>query len=420
MNTIVNTLSDLLKQRSAEVDQWFAKHYNGTPAAFYSSVDLRHSGVKLAPVDTNLFPAGFNNLSAPAVARATQFLKDYLSTHYSNANHILLVLENHTRNLNYLDNALTIKYLIEQTGRNVTLTNLDPALSAPLELTSASGDTLLLEPISKQNGQLHTQSGVTPELIILNNDLTTGIPDILEGLSQPVIPSPNLGWHSRRKSTHFEAYNALAHDFAATFSIDPWLISTVFQQCGKVNFKEKIGLECVAVAVEKALHLLRQKYREHGITEEPYVFIKADNGTYGMGIMTARSGDDILNINKDNRKKMNVIKGGFVNTEVVIQEGIPTVDLVDGNTAEPFIYLVAGKPVGCIYRVNNQRSIYDNLNATGMTFEQEECETSAPQAATADTVCSYSALGLIARMASLATVKEEYRQADSEKKTIAL
>jgi len=30
-------------------------------APFYSSVDLRNSGFKLALVDTNLFPAGFNN-----------------------------------------------------------------------------------------------------------------------------------------------------------------------------------------------------------------------------------------------------------------------------------------------------------------------------------------------------------------------
>ena len=36
------------------------------------SVDLRNSGFKLAPVDTNLFPGGFNNLNPgfPAAVRA--------------------------------------------------------------------------------------------------------------------------------------------------------------------------------------------------------------------------------------------------------------------------------------------------------------------------------------------------------------
>jgi glutamate--cysteine ligase len=32
-------------------------------ALLFGSVDLRNAGFKLAPVDTNLFPGGFNNLN---------------------------------------------------------------------------------------------------------------------------------------------------------------------------------------------------------------------------------------------------------------------------------------------------------------------------------------------------------------------
>ena len=45
-----------------EIESWFRKQWIKYPAPFYSSIDIRNSGFKIAPVDTNLFPAGFNNL----------------------------------------------------------------------------------------------------------------------------------------------------------------------------------------------------------------------------------------------------------------------------------------------------------------------------------------------------------------------
>ena len=45
------------------IEAWFRQQWQLTPAPFYASVDLRNAGFKLAPVDTNLFPAGFNNLN---------------------------------------------------------------------------------------------------------------------------------------------------------------------------------------------------------------------------------------------------------------------------------------------------------------------------------------------------------------------
>ena len=45
-----------------EIEHWFRQKWMEHAAPFYASVDLRNSGFKLAPVDTNLFPAGFNNL----------------------------------------------------------------------------------------------------------------------------------------------------------------------------------------------------------------------------------------------------------------------------------------------------------------------------------------------------------------------
>ena len=69
---IIETLRSLLKGRGEEVATWLEARRVESGAPFYSSVDLRHAGYKLAPVDTNLFPAGFNKLSKASRERASQ------------------------------------------------------------------------------------------------------------------------------------------------------------------------------------------------------------------------------------------------------------------------------------------------------------------------------------------------------------
>src|SRR3569833_3035091 len=57
------TIEQHLLERQAAIAAWLRSQWLETPAPFYCSVDLRNAGFKLAPVDTNLFPAGFNNLN---------------------------------------------------------------------------------------------------------------------------------------------------------------------------------------------------------------------------------------------------------------------------------------------------------------------------------------------------------------------
>jgi glutamate--cysteine ligase len=40
-----------------QIERWFRNQWQEHAAPFYTSVDLRNSGFKLAPVDTNLYPA---------------------------------------------------------------------------------------------------------------------------------------------------------------------------------------------------------------------------------------------------------------------------------------------------------------------------------------------------------------------------
>ena len=144
-----------------------------------------------------------------------------------------------------------------------------------------------------------------------------------------------------------------------------------------VNFGEKQGLECVAMGVEKVLHKIRTHYARYGITSEPYVYVKSDSGTYGMGIMTVKSGDEMLEINKKIRNKMNAIKEGVQSTEVIIQEGVPTADAVEGSPAEPMLYLVwtatqsaAPLPRECGTRCAEQSQCHGHALSVGMCDER--------------------------------------------------
>ncbi len=413
MSQIITKLDDLFQARREEIEEWLHKKRTKKPPFFYSSVDLRHSGVRIAPVDTNLFPAGFNNLSPAARDRSINLMHDRLEAMKPVPKKILIIPENHTRNLAYIENLFVLSGLISETGREVRIGSL--TATEPLSLQSMNENTVMEFPLIRTNNRISTSDGFEPDLIILNNDCTAGAPEILIGIKQPIEPSYHMGWYTRRKSEHFRAYTQITREFAEKFNFDPWLISAGFHRCGVVNFHERVGIECVALGVEKVLHTMRQKYEEYGVTEKPYVFVKADSGTYGMGIMTVGSSDELLELNKKTRNKMNTIKEGTQNTEVIIQEGIPTIDVVEGAPAEAMVYLVDGVPVGGAYRINSERDANSNLNAAGMRFvgmcDESECAESAREKIKIPG-CNFNVFGLVSTLAALAAANEVYDSLD--------
>lgn len=408
---IITHLDGLLKERGEDIAAWLDARAQEHAPFIYGSVDLRHSGTKIVPVDANVYPGGFNNLSKAAKTRASNAAKAYITRNYPDAKKVLIVPENHTRNLAYLENVACLRDILQAAGYDVAVGTMIADATAPLELETMAGRMLTEVPLVLEGGKLQTQDGFVPDVVVINNDLTLGIPDMLKQASQPMIPPLEMGWYRRRKRVHFAAYDALVRDFGEAFDLDHWLISAFHRNCGLVDFRAREGMECVATNVELVLDILRVKYKEYGITEDPYVFIKADSGTYGMGVMTARSGEEVLALNKKFRQKMDVIKEGHHNTEVIIQEGVPTIDSVDGQTAEPMIYVVDREAVGGAFRVNEKRDAYSNLNAPGMSFygmcDEEE---SGKEAAIRKPVphCNFGVYSLIACLATLASAREEY------------
>ncbi|MES2961780.1 MAG: glutamate--cysteine ligase [Pseudomonadota bacterium] len=405
MQKITAILSQKISENHQKIEDFFAQKFRENPPLFYNSVDLRHSEIKIAPVDTNCFPAGFNNLSDISQEKAKTIADDFFATYFPDAKKILILPESHTRNLRYLDNIFYLQEILSA-KREVIVGTLSEEILEKTVIDLENGHFTTLHPLQKNGDKISTKEGFTPDLIILNNDLTDGIPEILKNLSVAIIPSPNLGWHARTKSHHFDIYNKLAVELAQIIEIDPWLISSFHASCQKVNFKEQTGMECLAAHVDKIIADLKEKYQQYGISDEPYCYIKADNGTYGIAVWPVSSGEEVLEINKKERNKMNMLKGAVQNTQVMIQEGIKTVDRIDDKIAEPMIYMIGGEVVGNLFRVNENRDEKISLNAAGASFFDLE-KLSETQLKLGLEKNKISAIySVIARLAALASAVE--------------
>lgn len=195
------------------------------------------------------------------------------------------------------------------------------------------------------------------------------MPPILENINeQYLLPPLHAGWSQRRKTNHFAAYDEVAKKFAKLIDIDPWMVNPYFTKCSGLDFHERAGEEELAHAVETVLKKTAKKYKEYGVTETPYVVVKADAGTYGMGVMTVRDPSEVKGLNRKERNKMSVVKEGLEVSEVIVQEGVHTFEKINEAVAEPVVYMIDRYVVGGFYRVHTGRGVDENLNAPGMHF----------------------------------------------------
>ena len=349
------------------LEHWLRSQWQDRSVPFYCSVDLRNAGFKLAPVDTNLFPGGFNNLSPEFTSLAVQAAMAAVDKVCPDAEGILLVPENHTRNSFYLQNLVALTRIFRQAGMKVRIGTLLPEIQSPTEIEVPGGAKLMFEPLQRRGNRV-LLDGFDPCVVLLNNDLSVGVPDVLRGIEQTILPPLHAGWHVRRKSNHFAAYERVAKEVAELLGIDPWLLNPYFESCGKIDFRGRQGEECLEGYVDEILTDVRAKYKEYGIQEQPFVIIKADAGTYGMGIMSVKDSSEVRDLNRRQRNKMAVVKEGLEVHDVLVQEGVHTFETVDGAVAEPVVYMIDRFVVGGFYRVHTERGKDENLNAPGMHF----------------------------------------------------
>ncbi|WP_442979516.1 glutamate--cysteine ligase, partial [Salmonella enterica] len=95
----------------------------------------------------------------------------------------------------------------------------------------------------------------------------------------------------------------------------------------------RTGEQELADKVAAMLDQIRAKYKEYNISDEPFVVVKADAGTYGMGVMTVKDAAELIGLNRKQRNKMSVVKEGLEVHDVIIQEGVHTFETVNNAVA---------------------------------------------------------------------------------------
>ncbi len=363
-------------QNKAQLEAFITSHWNQInkdldqklsqlPTPLYSSVDIRESKNKFAPVDMNIYPAGFNNLCQLDLNASTAEFRSTISSINKNINTIAIIPESHTKNLFYLDHLAFLQMALRDAGYEPYLVSLDPMLfgdnNDEIKLISHSKFELtILKGELNSDKKLQAQE-IIFDLGILNNDQSNPLDFAWNDCQTPIAPTPKIGWFRRQKSEHFCFYAEVVKEFSEKYSIDPNLLMANYKAIDGVDFSTKEGLDKVGSLVDEMLSTMPDDSR---------IFVKASQGTYGMGISVVSSGKEISDMNRKNRDKMNIGKNKIKFTSVVLQEGVESIMKYDNMAAEVAIYLVGGKPVGGFVRANSEKDSQANLNSRGMVFRK--------------------------------------------------
>ena len=363
----INELEARILESLPAIERWFRLEWMEHTPPFYTSVDVRNAGFKLAPVDTSLFPAGFNNLTPEMLPLAVQAAMAAIEKICPEAKNLLLIPEQQNRSSFYLMNVQRLMRIFTQAGLNVRLGSLDADIVGPTTLALPDGAELVLEPVKRTRGRLGLK-GFDPCTILLNTDLAAGTPKSLQHLhEQYLLPPLHAVAAVRRKSHHFKSYEEVAKNFAKLLGMDPWLINPMFGQCGQIDIHHSAGLDCVRGHVDALLSKIRRKHKEYGINDRPFVVIKADQGR-GKGIMTVRDVKELSDQALSSRCQADASAGVAGLADVIVQEGVPTFERVNEAVAEPVVYMIDRYVVGGFYRVHAERGIDENLGGPGARF----------------------------------------------------
>ena len=354
--SILNYTDLIIAKNLNKIDEWIKKKKEISKPPFYTSTDIRVSENKVVAVDTNIFPAGFNNLSNYFLKKSAKNIKMYIEKLNLPVERILIIPELHTRNPFYWDNIIAIKKMFEIAGilSDVGLI-VDDGTNFMIEFDSTSDLKVKAATVDKSNNKVFVNDFM-PDLILINNDFSTHFPNILKDIDQPVIPPVEVGWHSRRKNIHFDFYNSLVDEFCKIFNMDSNIFQLKTELIKNINVEEDDD----RLKVANLINELKSK-----IGSEQNIFIKSNSGTYGMSVMQVNEGSQFVNLNRSGKKKMKVSKGGKLLSDLIVQEGV---DSIFGKK-EPVYYLIDCEVSGAFYRVNDNKSSRDNLNTRGMYFE---------------------------------------------------
>ena len=348
-----------------DFEKWFLKKTENMEMPIYASVDVRYSGWKVSVVDANSFPAGFNNISKDLIPNLSKSLNEYFRCINLDIKHIHILPESHTRNTAYVENILRIKEIVEKAGYNVTVGASELNRYKLLEGLTEDVELSTVEINDEDNIEIN---GLIPDLVLLNNDLTGGK---IPGLSGTVLPRKEMGWYNRKKSDHYRILETLVNEVSEILKIDPWFLMPMWFVSEDKCLELDACINKLSNDIDKMIAKIKLKYEKYGIDSEPVVFIKNDRGTYGLGIISIKSGNEIRNLSKRMIKRLTYGKGGASAENFLIQEGIPTNLTSDSSVIEPVGYTIGGMESNWFFRSNSKKNKFENLNSPSSIFLQE-------------------------------------------------
>lgn len=358
-----------LTEKYEKLNQWFNSKREALPTPIYTSVDVRDAGFKVAPVDANIFPAGFNNICEVDREEAPKIAKKYLNANYGpDVSKILILTEEHTNNPYYWENIKELSKIISSAGYDIRLAM--PKEMETIEVETASGVVLKVFGASRLEGSVQLEDGFKPDLIISNNDFSIDYKDWANELLVPLNPARELGWYQRSKYIHFKKYNEIATEFANLLGQDPFKFTVETEIFENFDVSSDESKKKLAKIADDMLARIKKNYEERNIKAEPVVFIKNDSGTYGLAVNHVKSGDEVLAWNYKAKKKMKAAKGGRKVENVIIQEGIPSTIKFEDSTAEPVIYLVGCSLIGGFLRTHKEKGESESLNSPGAVYKR--------------------------------------------------
>jgi glutamate--cysteine ligase len=361
----INELEQRVLDSMPAIERWFRLEWMEHTPPFYTAVDVRNAGFKLAPVDTDFFPGGWNNLTPAMLPLAVQAAQAAIEKICPEARNLLIVPENTARSGYQLTNLAQLRRIFHMAGLNVRIGSINPDIKKSTTIELPGGETITLEPLVRTKGRLGLKD-FDPCTILLNNDLRAGVPGILEEVhEQYLLPPLHASWTTRRKSTHFKCYEEVAKRFGKLIGVDHWLINPMFDKYGVVDLATDTGIADLVQRVDAMLAKVRKKYKEYGIKERPFVVVKADNRTSGNAILSVRDTKDL----EAKLRKMGAAQdASSVPLELILQEGVLTNERVNDAVAEPVVYMMDRYVVGGFYRMHAERGTEENLSAPGSSY----------------------------------------------------
>ena len=420
LNGPINELEQRIIDSMPATERWFRLEWMEHMPAFYCAADIRNAGFKLAAVETNLYPGGWNYLSEATLPLAVQAAQAAIEKICPEARNLLLVPENHASHDAYWGNIAQLVRIFRMAGLNVRVGSISNEIKEPTRIewpgaaaSAAVREEILLEPVIRTERRLGLKN-FDPCTVLINNDLSEGTPGILEELyEQYVLPPVHAGWHVRRRSRHLACHEEVSKRFCKMLGIDPWLITPLFSACGAVDLRAEQGMETLRSQVDALLTRIRRKYKEYGIQERPFVAIKADKSPCSASVLTVHSVDELQDCADKLRGKACAKTDKEQGThDLVLQEGVLSHEYIDDTRADPVVYMMDRYVVGGFYWLHGNKldgcctAKADQAQCVPLTFDKSSQLPEPGVKPGASVPNRFYMYGVVARLAMLAASYE--------------